>query len=149
LVRLSAPPSPSIWRMSGEPITESSTRSRNSVEEGRLLARKNGPLDVPPRIRVQGIDVSRALTMAASAVLETQSPQSLPELVEVQAQFPGSQTLAFLLFAGNALRGCCSNLDGVAPIDGNNTIIVSDDNVTRLDSLAGADDRYVDRTQAG
>src|SRR5690348_11963680 len=57
LVRGSAPPTPSIWRGSGEPMAASSTRSRNAGSVGRSEARKNGPLEVPPRIRVQGIAV--------------------------------------------------------------------------------------------
>ena len=52
-----APPRPSIWRLSGEPITDSSTLSRVGRSEGRSLALKNGPRDVPPRMKRQGIAV--------------------------------------------------------------------------------------------
>src|SRR6186713_2465091 len=55
LVKLSAPPNPSICRTSGEPMIANSTRSRTSTADGKLRVRKKGPLDVPPRMRVQAI----------------------------------------------------------------------------------------------
>jgi hypothetical protein len=57
LVSVSAPPRPSIWRTSGDPIAASSTRSRSARSAGKSEARKNGPFDVPPRISVHGIAV--------------------------------------------------------------------------------------------
>src|ERR1700675_4388795 len=52
-----APPRPSIWRLSGEPITDSSTLSRVGRSDGKSLALKNGPREVPPRMKRQGIAV--------------------------------------------------------------------------------------------
>ena len=46
-----APPRPSIWRRSGEPITASSTLSRVAISAGRSAALKNGPREVPPRMK--------------------------------------------------------------------------------------------------
>ena len=57
LVSECAPPKPSIWRLSGEPITESSTLSRVGTSAGRSLAWKKGPREVPPRMKRQGIAV--------------------------------------------------------------------------------------------
>ncbi len=57
LVSGCAPPRPSIWRRSGEPMTASSTRSRWAMSVGRSAARKNGPRDVPPRMNRQGMAV--------------------------------------------------------------------------------------------
>ena len=57
LVRGSAPPTPSICRGSGEPITASSTRSRAASSVGRSEATKYAPFDVPPRINVDEIAV--------------------------------------------------------------------------------------------
>jgi hypothetical protein len=45
-----APPTPSIWVGSGDPITRSSRSSRSAESAGRSAARKYSPLDVPPRI---------------------------------------------------------------------------------------------------
>ena len=56
LVKGSAPPSPSIWRVSGDPITASSTASRSGTPAGKSLSRKNGPREVPPRMKRQGMD---------------------------------------------------------------------------------------------
>ena len=38
-------------------MTASSTRSRNSTWSGKSLARKKGPLDVPPRMSMHGMRV--------------------------------------------------------------------------------------------
>jgi hypothetical protein len=48
-----APPRPSIWRGSGEPMAASSTRSR-AAHRRQVVSRKNGPREVPPRISMQG-----------------------------------------------------------------------------------------------
>ena len=53
-----APPMPSIWRASGEPMADSSTASRLAISAGRSSARKNSPFEVPPRIAVQGMAFS-------------------------------------------------------------------------------------------
>src|ERR1700756_2264627 len=45
-----APPTPSIWRGSGDPMTRRSRSSRSVLSAGRSPARKYSPLDVPPRI---------------------------------------------------------------------------------------------------
>src|SRR5574343_1840680 len=58
----SPPPRPSIWRRSGEPITASSTWLRRASSCGKSLCRKNGPLDVPPRITTQGMGINMAVT---------------------------------------------------------------------------------------
>ena len=60
LVSGCAPPSPSIWRLSGEPITASSTLSRRGISAGRSAAWKNGPREVPPRMNRQGMAVCMA-----------------------------------------------------------------------------------------
>ena len=52
-----APPMPSICRRSGEPITASSTRSRVGMSVGKSEARKNGPRELPPRIKREGMAV--------------------------------------------------------------------------------------------
>src|SRR5574337_481714 len=44
---------PSIWRTAGEPMAARSRRSRSTVPSGRSLARKNSPLEDPPRISTQ------------------------------------------------------------------------------------------------
>src|SRR5438128_1784208 len=49
LVRESPPPMPSIWRMSGDPISDNSSLSRARAFAGRSDARNNGPFDVPAR----------------------------------------------------------------------------------------------------
>ena len=66
LVSGCAPPTPSIWRTSGEPIAASSTRSRSARSAGRSLAWKYSPFDVPPRISVQGMAVSIVSESSAS-----------------------------------------------------------------------------------
>src|ERR1041385_3538174 len=55
LVSGCAPPRPSIWRLSGEPITASSTRSRVAGSAGRSPRWKNGPREVPPRMNRHGM----------------------------------------------------------------------------------------------
>src|ERR1700761_1075180 len=45
-----APPTPSICRGSGDPMTRSRRSSRSAASSGRSPARKYSPLDVPPRI---------------------------------------------------------------------------------------------------
>ena len=57
LVSGCAPPKPSICRLSGEPITDNNTRSRVALSVGKSDSLKNGPLEVPPRIKRQGIGV--------------------------------------------------------------------------------------------
>ena len=64
LVSGCAPPTPSICRLSGEPMAASSTRSRVGRSEGRSLARKKGPLEVPPRISRQGMAVCMAVSIS-------------------------------------------------------------------------------------
>src|SRR6185437_15027593 len=54
------PPTPSIWRGSGDPMTRSSRSSRATGSAGRSLARKYSPLDVPPRICMARIPSYRA-----------------------------------------------------------------------------------------
>src|SRR5579862_3612065 len=50
LVRMSAPPSPSIWRGSGLPKSARMVWSRAARSAGRSAADRNTPLLVPPRI---------------------------------------------------------------------------------------------------
>ena len=57
LVRLSAPPRPSIWRSSGEPMAARRAWSRPLTSAGRSRALKYGPLEVPPRIIRQGMAI--------------------------------------------------------------------------------------------
>src|SRR3954453_17812008 len=49
----SAPPMPSIWRGSGEPMMRSRKASRSARPCGRASARKEPPLDVLPPIHMQ------------------------------------------------------------------------------------------------
>src|ERR671914_2056855 len=55
LVSGCAPPIPSICRGSGVPMTRSSRSSRSAGPAGRSSARKYAPLDVPPRMSMQGM----------------------------------------------------------------------------------------------
>src|SRR6476661_9891883 len=55
LVKGCAPPSPSTLRGSGEPMIRNSRSSRSAGSAGRSEAKNNAPLEVPPRIRRQGI----------------------------------------------------------------------------------------------
>ncbi len=54
LVVEDAPPTPSIWRRSGEPKVRISRRSMSAVSAGRSLWRKIQHLLVPPRTRAAG-----------------------------------------------------------------------------------------------
>ena len=78
LVSGCAPPSPSIWRLSGEPITASSTLSRVGISAGRSAALKNGPREVPPRMNRQGMAVCMALTRALDVSHSGGSGSALP-----------------------------------------------------------------------
>src|SRR3546814_16952377 len=60
LVSVVAPPRPSIWRASGEPMAASRTLSRGAESDGRSLAMKYGPLEVPPRMTMQGMAICEA-----------------------------------------------------------------------------------------
>src|SRR5687768_16605835 len=68
----SAPPIPSIWRGSGDPIARSRNASRSAVSAGRSSATKKPPFDVPPRIHMQRvpsfIDKAHRFQLAAHAV---------------------------------------------------------------------------------
>jgi hypothetical protein len=57
LVKVSAPPRPSICRASGEPMMDSNAASRAAASLGKSSSRKNGPREVPPRINKQGMDL--------------------------------------------------------------------------------------------
>ena len=72
LVSGSAPPTPSIWRGSGDPITANSTRSRDGNRR-QIDARKKGPFEVPPRISVHAMAVCEA-GMGAGALSGTRDP---------------------------------------------------------------------------
>ena len=56
LVRGWAPPTPSICRGSGEPMTRSRKRSLASAPTGRSSCKKYKPFEVPPRINVAGTE---------------------------------------------------------------------------------------------
>ena len=65
----SAPPIPSIWRASGEPITLRSIALRTVMSAGNSSARKKPPFDVPPRIHMQDnpSDIFEPLSLKAVA----------------------------------------------------------------------------------
>ena len=50
-----APPMPSIWRTSGDPMAASKTRLRVATSAGRSLAWKYRPFEVPPRMTTHGM----------------------------------------------------------------------------------------------
>ena len=77
LVSGCAPPSPSIWRRSGEPITASRTRSRVGRSSGRSAASKNGPRDVPPRMNKHG--TARCVTEIESSPGPTGGAKAHPD----------------------------------------------------------------------
>ena len=55
LVSVVAPPIPSIWRSSGEPIAARIILSRIVISVGKSDCKKNGPRDVPLRNNKHGI----------------------------------------------------------------------------------------------
>src|SRR5262245_55209597 len=109
LVKGSAPPSPSIWRQSGEPIAASRTRSRNSVLAGRSLATKKGPFEVPPRIRVQGIRVcDDAMVLPPSQIFKAQLRDLPAHVVNIEAELSTGKSFAGQVLFQDPLfrRGC-------------------------------------------
>src|SRR5215831_8872181 len=95
LVKGSAPPIPSIWRTSGEPIAASKTRSRNSRRAGRSLARKKGPFEVPPRISVQGIRVcDDAMGLQFSQIFKAQLRNLLAHVVNIETELSTRKSFA-------------------------------------------------------
>src|SRR5215469_8036480 len=144
LVSGSAPPIPSIWRMSGEPITASRMRSRSSVSAGRSLAKKKGPFEVPPRINVQGIGVCEdVMRLSLSEVLEAELRDFLAQVVDIESEFPTCKSFSGRILLANPLfRGCSDFLCGRTLYD-HDSIIIGDDHIASFDGRTCAHDRQV------
>ena len=56
------PPTPSIWRGSGDPNADKKILSQSALSSGRSDFLKYKPRDVPPRIKVAGILVCIAIS---------------------------------------------------------------------------------------
>src|SRR5579862_4516195 len=106
--------------MSGEPIAASNTRSRVARSRGRAATWKYRPLDVPPRIRVQGMAVSIGAYSAKlfAGQLVTVSKTALREFlahrVDVESQLAGLESRAYLCFLGLALSRLAQRLSRIA-----------------------------------
>src|SRR2546423_1254972 len=148
LVSGCAPPTPSIWRGSGEPMAASSARSRSGADCGRPLAGKYSPLDVPPRIRVLGMArMPGSLRQRLRTVDQSALGQLVPHVVDIDAQFPLLQPLAhrgFLGFAGLAglEHGCSLEARNHA-----HTVVVRDHHVTGIHEAASTNHRNIHRSQ--
>src|SRR6478752_1480141 len=122
LVSGSAPPMPSIWRGSGDPITASSTRSRAAGSSGRSEARKYAPFDVPPRIirhgmriclRLEAIAISPSKFRGRIDVAQASFREPVTHRVVVEAERAACEHRTRLLFLLQArLRGLRYRLDG-------------------------------------
>src|ERR1700733_4108073 len=94
-----APPTPSIWVGSGDPMTRSSRSSRSAGSAGRSEARKYSPFDVPPRIcmaRIPSMPLAAlARPVGVFGVGDVLDPRQLgAEVVEVEAEHTGGQVPA-------------------------------------------------------
>src|SRR5262252_3049219 len=154
LVRGSAPPMPSIWRGSGEPMTASRTRSRNAISLGRSFARKKGPFEVPPRIRVQGMRVCDAGAMLItpsqhlSLILETHLRDFCAQAVDVESEFSPRQALASCLFLAKALFARHDYFVGGCSLHHHDAIVIRDDHVAGFDACSGANDAHIHRSES-
>src|SRR5215469_6631926 len=148
LVSGSAPPIPSIWRTSGEPIAASRTRSRNSALAGRSLARKKGPFDVPPRISVQGIRVcDDAIRLPLSQIFKAQLRDLLAHVVNIESEFSTCKPFAGHILFANPLLPRCSDLLHPRALHNHNSIVIGDYDVTSLDQCTRAHDGHIHRSE--
>src|ERR1700730_18143798 len=154
-----APPTPSIWRGSGVPMTLSSRSSRAAASAGRSSARKYSPLDVPPRICMAripsregtlpfGIIILLATLARAARVLGVADVvhlvQLLAQAVHVEAEGAVGELLAVGVLLGDPCRGRGGRLRDVEARHDAHAVVVGDDRVTRPDELAAERDRHVD-----
>src|SRR5215469_6920021 len=146
LVRGSAPPIPSIWRTSGEPIAASKTRSRNSGLTGRSLARKKGPLEVPPRMSVHGIRVcDDAIGLPLLQISKAQLRDLLAHVVNIEDELSARKSFAgHILFANPLFRGG-GDLTGQRALHHHHSIVIGNDDITGVDRCAPAHDGHVHR----
>src|SRR6478736_7577843 len=125
---------PSIWRGSGEPITRSRNASRSATSCGRSEARKNAPLEVPPRIHMQHVP---------SDIFETHFGELFAHLVDVETEHAGRKLLALLGLGVLTRAGFLEHVGGVRALDHAHAIVVGDNYVARFDRRARAHDRHV------
>src|SRR5215469_7828363 len=153
LVRGSAPPMPSICRASGEPMAASSTRSRNAISPGRSIARKNGPFDVPPRMRVQGMGVcdTRGIQIPsynqASLILETHFRDSCAQAVDVEAKLSPRQPLTGCLFLANPLFARPNYFLGGCALHRHDTVVICHDHIASVNVCTRTDYAHIHRSE--
>src|SRR5262249_7091533 len=131
LVRGCAPPTPSIWRGSGEPIAASSAASRARAECGRALAWKYRPLEVPPRISVLGIgrSMSASLRWRLRAVDEAALGELLAHVVDVEAELAFLQALTRAGFLGGASIARLQHVGRLEPRHDADAVVVGDHDI--------------------
>src|ERR1700739_4552817 len=154
-----APPTPSICRGSGDPMTRSSRSSRSATSAGRSSARKYSPLDVPPRICMARIPSTRT-----SLILDSSDPLAGPldvlgvgdvvdlgqlwaEAVHVQAEDALGELLAVAVLLGDPGLGCGDRLRDVGAWHDTHAVVVGDDRVARPAALAAESHRHVHRAR--
>src|SRR6202012_4242116 len=117
-----APPTPSICRGSGDPITRSSRSSRSAGSAGRSSARKYSPFDVPPRICMARTPLRIDALARTLGVLRVGDVLDLgqlgAEIVEVEAEHALGQLLAVGVLLGDPRGGRGDRPGAVQPGDG-------------------------------
>src|SRR5579863_7477865 len=90
----------------------------------------------------------RRTRRANLAVFETERGELAAHVVQIEPQLAGREALALLLLVRDALLRCLGDRCGFCAADAYDSVVIRDDGIAGLDTLAGADHGHVHAAQA-